>query len=99
MPYLKHIKFDNIDKYDFIHKIESGDIIKDELHTNVMERIIPGNILFKGYGINKLEVLQPRFIKCNFKNKSEICENLKPRSIVSRKGKNNHPFKLVDEMD
>lgn len=81
MPYLKYVKLDNIDKYDYIRKIESGDIIKDEICTNFMERILPGNILFKGSGIHNLEILQPRFIKSNFKKKFEIFEGLKPKSI------------------
>jgi hypothetical protein len=94
MPYLKHIKFDNIDKYDYIRKIESGDIIKDEICTNFMNRIIPGNILFKGSGIHNLEILQPRFIKTNFKKKFEIFEGLKPRTIVHKKENSKHSYKL-----
>ena len=86
LPYMKYLNTKNLRKYDYLVKIDTGDIIKDELKSNFMGKLIPGNFLnfSNDSTVNKIKVLQPRYVKRNFKDKRNIFEFQKPKSPKTR---------------
>jgi hypothetical protein len=90
--YMKHYTEEMKKKYDFLTKIENGDIIKDELEMNVMQRIIPGNYLNYDslqYFSDKLKFIkiQPRFLRTIFKVNNPIFDGHKPKEYNEMKWK------------
>jgi hypothetical protein len=85
-PYLNHCRERNVIKYDFESKLRSGEVIKDEFATNVMNKMIPGNFInFTNENTNNIKALQPRFVKRRFRKSINVFEGDRPKLIETKK--------------
>jgi hypothetical protein len=66
--YVKHKRQTNKDQYDYITKLDKGDIIKDELKEEIL---LPGTLIKE---TSRYISLQPRFIKRKFKKHFNLAE-------------------------
>jgi hypothetical protein len=66
--YVNYIRSTRKEKYDYITKLDNGDIIKEELEGNML---LPGTLM---KDTNKLVSLQPRYVKAKFNRHFNIAE-------------------------
>jgi hypothetical protein len=66
--YVNHIRSTRKEKYDYMTKLNNGNIIKEELEGNI---VIPGTMMKDA---NKLISLQPRFVKVKFNRHFNFAE-------------------------